>query len=711
MSVWKSLEIKVDAYSKKVYKMIQQDYKNNVKDSSGNVETTGFTIEVNESMFQMLTSNVYNNPILAVIREWSTNACDACIAADLDVNFDAHLPTISEPTFSVRDYGTGLPPEDIVGLFSNLGASTKRGSNSYNGTFGIGRMAGLAVSDAFTVESFYQGNHYTYAISMQKGVPVTMSLGSVPTTEPNGLKLSVNVDTDDIHTYVKTAEDLYVFFDHKPNINIPNMSLELDVSDNISDGWFFQKGERTNYLVMSQVPYAIPYNRQIEDHGFTSLVIKVPLGTVSFNPGRETLSLDKKTIEYVNSQFAKVKEEYMHAAILKMAEAKNDKEVYTCYCKLTSNAPYSIRSQITHEGFMSDTFKLLRDAHSHVDISSFTLHHNSVITLTYKSDYYKTFREVTGRGGVSPRTFFYSKHVIVDVKTNFKQLLLEEYRSTDVFTWQRRPGQDLDTAVGIAKESLKELGLDYVLASTIIEKYEGTEKTPKKQRLGVYTGSLSKYGVVCKESIPMTSEQLTKNTYLYLKASNTTPVISNSKFTILDYVNAYRLLTFAYPNEDLPKIKAVAKKYQHVVDELDNWIDMETYIIDRMKDTTFYTAFEEKPTSIRHTAISLTNVGQYPKEISDYFYEMRGYKEFTNDSKCIEDFTSLEIIKKFEAKTTNYTPEYDVDMEYLEKVYPNTMRLINYSGLSNYETANLPFTDILAITKLEEAYALHTADK
>ena len=116
--------------------MIQQEYKNNVAEVHGDIETTGFSIEINESMFQMLTSNVYNDPILAVMREWSTNACDACIEADKEVNFDVHLPTIEETYFSVRDYGTGLSPEDIVGLFSNLGASTKRNSSQLNGTLG-----------------------------------------------------------------------------------------------------------------------------------------------------------------------------------------------------------------------------------------------------------------------------------------------------------------------------------------------------------------------------------------------------------------------------------------------------------------------------------------------------------------------------------------------------------------------------------------------
>jgi len=235
--------------------MIQQEYKNNVEDVSAQVQTTGFSIEVNESMFQMLTSNVYNDPVLAVIREWSTNACDACLEAGVEVKFDVHLPTLEEPSFSVRDFGTGLAPEDIVGLFSNLGASTKRNSNAYNGTLGIGRMAGLAVSNAFTVESFYKGTLHSYAISMQNGVPVTLHMGNAPTDEPNGLRLAVSVDFDDISDYLKKAGYLYKYFDHKPSLNRDDVDIHLSVEEHISDDWFIQKPKdhytQTNYVVMS----------------------------------------------------------------------------------------------------------------------------------------------------------------------------------------------------------------------------------------------------------------------------------------------------------------------------------------------------------------------------------------------------------------------------------------------------------------------------
>jgi len=103
---------------------------------SGNVEQTSFNIELNGTMFDMLSSKVYNDRIKAVVREYSTNAVDACIDAKLPVKFTTHLPTALEPFFSVRDYGTGMDRETMLSLFSTVGLSTKRHSNNFNGVFG-----------------------------------------------------------------------------------------------------------------------------------------------------------------------------------------------------------------------------------------------------------------------------------------------------------------------------------------------------------------------------------------------------------------------------------------------------------------------------------------------------------------------------------------------------------------------------------------------
>lgn len=114
--------------------MIQSNSNSNIV--SSDFSSSNFSIEVNASMFQMLTSNVYQDSILAVMREWSTNAIDGCIAANQPIHFEVHLPTDTELYFSVRDHGIGLSQQDLVTLFCTLGASTKRTSNDFNGTFG-----------------------------------------------------------------------------------------------------------------------------------------------------------------------------------------------------------------------------------------------------------------------------------------------------------------------------------------------------------------------------------------------------------------------------------------------------------------------------------------------------------------------------------------------------------------------------------------------
>ena len=109
--------------------------------SSNSIQTNGlqssqFTLETNSTIFDMLTSKVYSDPLLASIREISTNAIDGCLQADKPVAFDVHLPTEQEPYFSVRDYGSGMSPDQIQQVYTTMGASTKRDSNDFNGCMG-----------------------------------------------------------------------------------------------------------------------------------------------------------------------------------------------------------------------------------------------------------------------------------------------------------------------------------------------------------------------------------------------------------------------------------------------------------------------------------------------------------------------------------------------------------------------------------------------
>lgn len=694
--------------------MIQQEYKNNVKEMHGNIQTTGFNIEVNESMFQMLTSNVYNDTTLAVMREWSTNACDACIAADKEVNFDVHLPTLENPTFFVRDYGTGLPPEDIVGLFSNLGASTKRNSNAYNGTLGIGRMAGLAVSNAFTVESFYNGKHYSYAISMQNGVPVTMHLGDVDTTEPNGLKLSVPVELNDIESYVSRAPGLYKYFDYKPNLvsrKDLQESLELDISDHISDKWFIQTNSSGNYsnhniVVMAQVGYLIPYSREIDDKGFKGLVIKADPGAVTFNPGRESLSLNKQTIDYLNQTFKDVAQEYVQAATAVFALCENDKDLITTYYKVTHAAPRDVANMIDAEPFASDLLKSMASSQRYYfknktiynlscteDFVSYT---NNLLSLTRKERYYKNSKPLNSDNPVAAHEFFNNNHVIVDVKTKFRSALNEAFDGQPLITWSRAAGADLDEAVAEAKQCLDTLNIPYTLVSNLIDVVNLEDRPKSAPREGLYVSPIS-HGYVCK-SQRMLDEEIESQTYLRVNLKNTTPIMSSEDKEFNDYVEAYSLLQ-QVSSTTLPEIKGVPKKYQSYVNELENWVDFEEYIEEKMKETTFKVPFETPVQRISNCVINLNNLHQYPSDIQDYYTELREYAKFRRDS-ILE--VQKSIVEKFSANTEEYVPTKTIDMEELENKYPQALPRL--SGGYNVEEDL-----VVRLAQLEEFYALHSS--
>src|SRR5262245_34262870 len=78
-------------------------------------------------------TDLYSDPELAVIREYSTNALDAHRDAGNPLPIEVTLPTPLAPLFKVRDYGDGLDAEDIRNIYSRYGTSTKRDSNDVVG--------------------------------------------------------------------------------------------------------------------------------------------------------------------------------------------------------------------------------------------------------------------------------------------------------------------------------------------------------------------------------------------------------------------------------------------------------------------------------------------------------------------------------------------------------------------------------------------------
>lgn len=159
-------------------------------------------------------------------------------------------------------------------------------------------MSGLAYSSSFTVESFYNGQYFSYLITVKDGIPGHIKLSESSTSESNGLRLSLAVDARDISKFVEKATFLYRFFETRPTCN-----LELSYRDpalaNSNWALYPDLGYNT-YVVMANVPY------RLNNTPIKGCVVTIPTGSVSITPGRETLTYDPATEHYLEATFKTV---------------------------------------------------------------------------------------------------------------------------------------------------------------------------------------------------------------------------------------------------------------------------------------------------------------------------------------------------------------------------------------------------------------------
>lgn len=303
---------------------------------SNDFKTSGFKIQASAKAFEILSSNIYTNKVRAVIREYNCNAYDAHIAAGTERTWDVHLPTYLECYFSVRDYGTGLSDESVREIFTTYFHSTKTNSNDFVGALGLGSKSAFSLVDSFTVVSYYNGVKTDYCCYKDEyGEPQIATLASSDTDEPNGLEVNMSVEgkQDDFeHEAVQT----FKYFDVLPNINDKEVVKDILKAKEdykfVCDEGSFNTGYGSLYARMGNVAYKIPSEYRSDLSGF----INFEIGDLSFNAGREELSMDDSTktllksrIQQVQDNLSQVVYDKLESEQCKFARAKKKAEVYS----------------------------------------------------------------------------------------------------------------------------------------------------------------------------------------------------------------------------------------------------------------------------------------------------------------------------------------------------------------------------------------------
>jgi hypothetical protein len=272
---------------------------------SATFSETGFKIKASAKAFKILSSGLYSDKIRAILRELGTNAADSHIMAGYyNQPFHVHLPNKLEPWFSLRDFGTGLSPQDIEGIYTTYFESNKTTSNDVTGCLGLGSKSPFSYTDNFTVTSYFNGMKYVYTAFMNEfGLPSVANLSEEETQWRNGLEVTFPVEVEDCEEFTQKAVLVYSYFDIPPVITGQTVDLKLPEPTYQGDTWKLYRNNYGHRLIMGNVVYPVNlYNAGVIHSLFqdVGIDIRCKIGEADMTASREALEytpITKKTIQ------------------------------------------------------------------------------------------------------------------------------------------------------------------------------------------------------------------------------------------------------------------------------------------------------------------------------------------------------------------------------------------------------------------------------
>jgi len=283
------------------------------------IQSNAFQLTNSAKIIDIVINKMYMNKPGAVIRELASNAWDAHVeAGNTETPFEIELPTWLSKTFSIRDFGLGIPHGKFEMIYTNIGGSTKDNTNDLIGGFGLGSKTPFTMVDQFTVENIHEGEKATWLCYKSEGAPMVSLLSQVPTDEPSGLKVSFTFKDNEVDNFQKQLEKQLRFFPVKPKVTGGERKVQWQ---ELPDGWETQDYFYTKHVgyhvkhsvVMGNVNYELDPSQL--DNAKSSLfskelIIKCDIGDVDIPPSRENLEYTPKTKDYLNKRLAEIQKKY-----------------------------------------------------------------------------------------------------------------------------------------------------------------------------------------------------------------------------------------------------------------------------------------------------------------------------------------------------------------------------------------------------------------
>lgn len=292
---------------------IEQSRKATISTSNSNSVGT-FRIKESAKAFSILSSSLYQNPIRSIIRELGCNARDAHVAAKNPEPWVLSLPSSLSPEFAVKDNGTGLSHEEVMQIYTTYFESTKTNSNDFVGALGLGSKSPFSYTDNFTVTSVKDGIKNIYSTFLtEEQIPSIVLLDSSKTNEPNGVEVRFSVKSPDFNKFHAEAIEALKFFDQMPKgypTGYPHQIEKINGIEHVALKNYSYNSSASPLVIMGGVQYTFDTkNPEFEKYKSVlntsrhQMLIRANIGEVDIQPSRESLTMTKKTIEFISKKF------------------------------------------------------------------------------------------------------------------------------------------------------------------------------------------------------------------------------------------------------------------------------------------------------------------------------------------------------------------------------------------------------------------------
>ncbi len=274
--------------------------------------------------FHILSTSLYSDNIVAILRELGCNARDSHVLAKQNLPWRLHLPTLLEPYFEIEDFGVGISQDEMQNIFTVFFESTKTQSQDFVGTLGLGSKSPFSYSDNFTIITKKDGVQNTYsAFKDDVGIPSVVRLDSRGCGSESGVLIRIAVKANDISAFCEKAKTVYSFFDVLPVCNIltdTDFDKKIDqftefntklFYENTNDPILIFRGRSTGiHVIMGGIKYPVECDRAEFDKfkylfGY-KFVMNAEIGEVNFMPSREGLTYNPKTVKFIQNQLLRI---------------------------------------------------------------------------------------------------------------------------------------------------------------------------------------------------------------------------------------------------------------------------------------------------------------------------------------------------------------------------------------------------------------------